>query len=259
MRVAFVTPAWRRLELSMVCFAHRRWMLDQLAHRGIDAFQIVITDDRNADLALHHGFTVVEQGNDGLGARFNTGYQVAAAAGADYVVPVGSDTWLHPDLIHDDPADTRVTATREFAVIRRDGTRIALLHLGHPRVGPVNPMSVACWMLPVRLLEPHRYRPCAEQIMAGCDGSTFKALNAEFDYRDAGPVDLVAFRSNIQITSWQKLISTYRGPVHRDPWQLIAARHPQHLVDQARALHQTPEPRPRSEARARFRARYQHA
>ena len=84
--------------MTRLALAQRRWLCDELAARGLDANCVIVADDENLDIAREYGFDTVEVDNRGLGRRFNAGYRHAADQGADYLVHVGSDDWVHPDL-----------------------------------------------------------------------------------------------------------------------------------------------------------------
>ena len=105
MSMWFVTPAWQRYELTAVCLRQRQWVIEQLADHGIEARCVVVADDENLDIARALGFDVVEQRNDrGLGRKFNDGYEHAARAGATWIVPIGSDSWIDPRYFLPAPA-----------------------------------------------------------------------------------------------------------------------------------------------------------
>ena len=96
MSVWFVTPAWRRFALSAVCFEQRRRVIDELAAHGIEAHCVVVADDRNLALAREAGFETVKRDNRWLGSRFNDGIEYAGLHGAEWIVPIGSDSWIDP-------------------------------------------------------------------------------------------------------------------------------------------------------------------
>lgn len=253
MRIVFVTPAWSRFDLSAVCFAQRAWLIDELAHQHIEAQCVVVADDGNLDLAEHYGFATIERDNSQLGARFNDGYQWALAHGADFVMPVGSDTWLHPELFDRlQRGQEFVTATRSYAVVRQDGQRIAELDLGESRKGapwrpPVRRFAISSWAFPADLLAAAGGRPCEERLMRRCDGSAFNAVERatgkpiEFRYRRTHPLAVVAFRSDVQITPYDRLVARYAGGERPRPFERLRDRYPDSLVDAAERIYSRQE------------------
>jgi hypothetical protein len=238
LRIGFVTPCWKREHLTRVCLQHRAWTISRLPH-GVEGFQVVIAADENLNIADELGCDTVEHRNV-LGERWNVGYRRAAELGADYVVPVGSDTWLHPDLFRGLTPDA-VAAARTYAVVRDDGLRIAELDLGRPvRERPLARFAVSAWAFPAAILSTAA-EPCKPGLMKGCDGSTFRRLEAAgplpFRYVDSHPLDVVAFRSDVQITPYERLTQKFHGREHPDPFARLAEHHPAALVEQAEALY----------------------
>jgi hypothetical protein len=128
--IYFVTPAWQRYELSEVCFEQRKRVIDRLNGYGIEAHCVVVADDANIDIALSAGFEIVEQDNEWLGRRFNDGIEYAARQGAEWIVPIGSDSWI--DLAYFLPLpDTKWTRTSKMYAAVTSG-RIGYLNVAHP-------------------------------------------------------------------------------------------------------------------------------
>src|SRR6185369_1212836 len=154
----FVTPAFRRFELSQVCFAQRAAAIKRLDELGIDASCVVVADDENLDIARSFGFAVVEVDNRWLGRRFNEGYAFAAEEGVDYIVPIGSDSWLDTEFFADGlPAGRGVLTSRLYASVDERGSRLSPLEIAaSPGVGP--------HVVAVSLLEDTAYRPVNDNI-----------------------------------------------------------------------------------------------
>ena len=51
----FITPAFRRYELTAVCLEQHQRVIDELAKSGIEAHQVVVADDENLDIARSRG------------------------------------------------------------------------------------------------------------------------------------------------------------------------------------------------------------
>jgi len=229
----FITPAWKRVELTRLCLWQRRLACDSLAKHGVDATCVVIADDENLDAAQEFGFETIASPNDFLSRRFNDGYQYAGENGFDYVCPIGSDSWIDPRLLERLP-DRVMQVSRNYAIVREDGRRIAQLKLR-------GDYGFGCFTMPTRMLRKFRYRPCAENLEKGCDGSLYKAL-----YRDRPPtvtirelsaLDIVAFRSEIQITPYERLLKRHSGVELRNTWGILRRRFPTELVVAASRLH----------------------
>jgi len=94
--VYFVTPVYKRFPLAKACLEQRREMLDALPFQ---ASQVVIGDEpEHKALAESLGFDWVEYDNNWVSAKFNAGYRHAMRrGGASHVMPLGSDSFLHPD------------------------------------------------------------------------------------------------------------------------------------------------------------------
>lgn len=101
----FVTPVYQRFALTRACLLQRRELLDALPF----ARQVIVGDDANLDVARELGFDVVEYPNDrGVGGKFNSGYRHAIRKrDATHVMPIGSDSWLHPDALANAPWTAR--------------------------------------------------------------------------------------------------------------------------------------------------------
>jgi len=128
--VWFMSPAWQRFELSAVCFEQRRRSMDVLEAAGIEARCVIVADDENLDIARGLGFDVVEQDNEWLGRKVNDGFEYAFKHGADYIVPIGSDSWLDPEFLLPLHSPRVVRTSRFYAPVEID--RLAELSLAPP-------------------------------------------------------------------------------------------------------------------------------
>jgi glycosyltransferase involved in cell wall biosynthesis len=231
----FITPAWQRYELTRLCLWQRRTVCDHLASKGIHATCLVIADDENLDTAREYGFETLESPNDFLSRRFNDGYEYAGRNGFDYVCPIGSDSWIDPELLEELPS-RRMQVSRNYAVVREDGERIAELALR-------TPFGFGCFTLPTEMLKKFDYRPCAENLAKGCDGSLFKALYRSLSHRprvtirELGPLDIVAFRSELQITPYERLVQRHGAREMPDPFERLRMRYPSDLVSVTERFH----------------------
>jgi glycosyltransferase involved in cell wall biosynthesis len=219
----FITPAFRRYELSALCFEQRRRVIDRLAKSGIEANCVVVADDENLEIARSLGFATIERDNAWLGRKFNDGIEFAIRNGADWVVPIGSDDWIDPDYFLPLPT-TSARTSHFYAPVEAD--RLALLSVS--AVSGSGPR-----MLHRRLF--HTLRPAQERIRRGFDRSLIAALGPlEWEYRDLHPLQYVGFRGELHITLYKKLLRGRVAEEKRDPWALLASCYPTDLVERAR-------------------------
>lgn len=243
-KLFFVTPAYRRYEVSQVCFAHRAWCMEQMQAAGIDARCVVIADDENIDLAQEFGFDTVEHpkdrgyyargGRQFIGRKFNDGYEYAARQGADYVVPIGSDSWIHPSFFGSLPVRAQVQTSSYYAIVNEDGDRLARLEI--PVAGGVGPN-----VIPTFLMRKHNYRPIMERLVRGCDTSLMGAIGRRglsFKWVDIDPLQYFAFRvRGQQLNPFERLLK-YAVGYSDTPWEDLALLHPSELVYRGRAIYQ---------------------
>lgn len=234
MRLFFVTPAYRRYDVSDVCFAHRAWCIDELRSRGVDAEQVVVAADDNLELARSYGFHTKERANDFLGARWNDGYEYAARQGADLVVPIGSDSWIHPMFFQQLPRRHQVVTSRLYAICDETGSRLARLEI--PVAGGVGPNVV-----PVQAMARLNYRPVRERLQRGHDGSLMRGIQARkltFVWSDVHPLQYFAFRiRGEQLNPYERLLK-YCVREQLNPWGRLAKIHPPELVDRGRRIYE---------------------
>ena len=126
----FIVPAAGRVDLARVCLRQLRRTCDELADHGIIASAVVIADDENLGTARDLGFGTVERDNVWLGRKFNDGYELAASAGIDYVVPLGSDDWIDAAAIGTgDLREDTIRCFRLTTFVREDGGASAPLRI----------------------------------------------------------------------------------------------------------------------------------
>lgn len=223
MHVLFVTPAFKRYELSRICFEQRVDAINKLRDAGIKADSVVIADDRNLDIAREFDFETVERDNQWLGQRFNDGYQHAAVIGATHAFPIGSDSWCDPQFIIDAARDGRlndssVICSRHYMRVNGDGTQSRQIWV------PV--LQGVSYVVPIGLLQECAYRPCKEEIKRGCDGSAWQSIEragGEVVWSETHELETVAFESWPQITMFDKLGTTWGvGDVSNSPFARLA-------------------------------------
>lgn len=225
--IFFVTPAWQRFDLTAVCLEHRQRVIDEMAQHGIEARCVVIADDENLDIARGLGFDMVEQNNDWLGRKFNDGIEYAAKHGAEWIVPIGSDSWIDPAyfLPLPDPSLTRTSGN--YAAVELH--RMAVLSVENPK-NPAGPHMIHRDRL------PSNYRPAVDTISRYIDSSTLHGLHGvAWEHNDIHPLQYIGFRQEPLITPYQRLWNAWGVRESTDPWTELAAHYPADLVEKARA------------------------
>lgn len=243
MNVWLVSPAWQRYGVTRLALAQRRWLCDRLSARGWDAQAVIVADDANLDIAREYGFDIVELGNERLGDRFNAGIEYACRQGADYVIHVGSDDWVHPDFFDPLPlADAEEewpTPERPFIVstpgpVCLAAGRITIVDLPTARVRQLTTARrrLIPWAIPRALLEPSGFRPIAGHLQRGIDGALERGIpRAEWRTHDPHPYLLVDWKTGDNLTPFTQFESSDRGDFGG-----LVDFYPSHLLDMASRL-----------------------
>jgi hypothetical protein len=234
--VWLVCPAWRRFAVTRLALAQRAHLAGVLAARGIDCHTVVVADDENLEIAREHGCATVELDNEqGLGRKFNAGFRYAAEQGADWLVHIGSDDWIHPDVF-----TPLLAPVVPHPII--SGRAIAFVDLltGQLRQARLDgPTGVIPWVIPRALLEPCHFAPIRPERRSGIDGELVRGLRrahvtAAWVFHDPHGVARVDFKSDVNINPFASL--PFRGP-RSDPWAALAEHYPGELVDLAHKTH----------------------
>lgn len=234
----FITPAWKRAEVSRLCFDQRVWACEQLAAAGIDANACVIADDENLEYATSLNMATVKRTNSrtALGGKFNVGYEFAAAEGIDYVCPIGSDSWVDPAFIAanlPDPESRTVVYSRHYAVIRPDGRRRAQLLVEYE--------GGTTMFYPTSLFAHCRWRPIPPDAKRGCDGHTIAAARrggpVEFVVAEQHVLETVSMQTELQVTNYDALIDRWGVTETRHPFADLDRHYPAALVDRMKQLY----------------------
>jgi len=249
MRLVFVQAAWRRYEVTRLALAQRAHLCGELAGRGIEATAVIVADDDNLAIAAEFGFATVERDNAQLGRKFNDGLEHACVElEADYVVLIGSDDWMHIDLLDHLPlglAPPRVPSAESPVVFWNDapeavtGREIALVDLEHGRMRRCRARGrygVIPWVFPRAALEPSGFRPIKDALNIGIDGSLIAGLGVRPEWVFTDPHDLcrVDFKSATNLNGYAKITGAIGyGEEEPDPWSLLAERYPTELVELA--------------------------
>ena len=221
--VFFVTPAFRRYELSAVCFQQRQRVIEELARHDIHAECVVIADDENLDIARSFDFATVERDNQWLGRRFNDGMEYAGKHGAEWIVPIGSDSWIDAVYLLPLPVLSRTSAN--YAVVEAE--RMAILQVGAKN--PAGPHMLH------RSTFPADFRPARDELSRYVDSSTLAGLHGlQWEQRNVHPLQYIGFRGTPHLTRYERLWKVWGEWESTDPWTELAEVYPPDLVARAR-------------------------
>lgn len=233
--LCFVTPAWKRYETTALCLEQRNRVLAELAKHGIDAYQVVIADDENLDIARSLGAATVERDNAMVGRKFNDGMEYAGKAGADWIVPIGSDSWIDPEFFLPLTDPRRTLTSPAYCAVQSE--RMAELI-----VAPRNVRHMAGpYVFHRSLLAPAKFRPSAEDSVM-VDTSTISGIERaihrpiRWQLRTVHPFQYVGFRVEPMMTSYYSLARKWLVREHADPWAVLAKHYPADLVERAQNL-----------------------
>lgn len=230
----FVTPAFQRFDLTAICLDQRLDVIRTLAGHGIEGRCVVIADDANLELARERGFDTIEQDNDWLGRRFNDGIEHAVWKGAEWIVPIGSDSWVEADYFLPLPHHSLTRTSHMYAPVLPD--RLAELRVGKLGAGPHTYHR--------SLLRASRFRPLEDRINKNCDSSLIKGIGRaiRWEWRDTHPLQYVGFRVAPFITHYERLWTAWGVNERTDPFGALAMHYPSDLVDRVRVLMTEPVP-----------------
>lgn len=243
MSLWFITPAWQRYDLTAVCLEQRRRAIEALRRAGIDAYQVVVSDDENLDIARAAGAAVVEcpnfahNGDPILGRRWNLGMQFAARQDAEWFVQIGSDSWIDPAFFTplSEPSKT-LTSTLYAAVTP---TRIAALSVSPKALQH----AAGPYVFHRDLLVAARFAPCEERsvftdtsTVAGIERSNFTPI--DWQTRDVHRFQYVGFRMAPLMTTYRALKRRWLIRESVRPWEILARHYPEDLVERARLVMQ---------------------
>lgn len=240
----FVTPAWRRYEMTALCLEQRRRVIEALAGHGIEAHQVVIADDENLDIARSVGAETVECPNeeDGkviLGRRWNLGTQYAARQGAEWFVQIGSDSWIDPGFFLPLLSPEATLTSPAYAAVLPD--RMAVL-----AVSPRNLRHAAGpYVFHRSLMAPSDFAPCEEHSLftdtstvAGIERTTGRPI--KWVARTVHPYQYIGFRVAPMMTTYEALRNRWLTREYQDPWTVLRRAYPADLVERARVVMEDP-------------------
>lgn len=231
-----VSAAWRRFDVTRLVLRQRERLCADLASRGIQASMLVVADDENLEIAREHGAATIEAPNEPLGRKCNAALRYAADR-ADWVVWVGSDDWIHPDVF-DPLLDAR---DRPATIIT--GQRIAIVDLATGRLRRITSPSrhgAIPWLIDSRLLRVSR-GPIRPDLPRGLDGGLIRGIRLSqtpftFERHDPHEFRCVDFKSDVSLSPFNPLAANLGIGEPEHAWETLATWFPADLVDQAREL-----------------------
>jgi len=246
MTLWFVTPAWKRYEMTAICLEQRQRVIAELAKHDIEAYQVVIADDDNLDIARSLGCATVERDNEMVGRKFNDGMEYAGAHGAQWIVPIGSDSWIDPAYFLDLQSNRYTRTSESYCTVTADS-------LAELRVSPHRPdYSAGPFVFHRRLLKTSGFRPSDEDsdmvdtsILKGIRKHTHtrRGLRLRWDLTTLHPFQYIGFRVAPMMTSNAYLRKRWLVREH-EPWSTLAKHYPADLVGRAREIMQNEPPTP---------------
>jgi hypothetical protein len=167
----------------------------------------------------------VERNNEWLGRKFNDGMEYAGKHGAEWIVPIGSDSWIDPEYFLPLPGHRYTRTSAMYSVVEQD--RMAELKVGRHGAGP--------YMFH-RNVFPHGFRPAADELRKNIDSSTIKGMarTLRWEPKDIYPLQYVGFRGTPHITKYDNLMMKWGTAERDDPWDRLAHHYPPELVERAR-------------------------
>lgn len=250
MNIWLVSPAWRRYDVTRLALAERRWLCEVLAARGWTANSVVVADDDNQQIARELGFHTLEMPNTDLGEKFNAGYLYAASHGADVVVHIGSDDWLHPDALtildrvdltthpeFDTEVGVAVWSIGPTVAALRRLTLVDLVRGVAQRCQVKGSYGCIPWLVPRPALSPSGYSPIQPGFMRGIDGALVRGMGHDINwiFQEHAPAGwCVDFKTHTNITPYNAIASSLGMGPEGDAYTMLAEHYPAHLVDLAR-------------------------
>lgn len=232
MSLWFVTPAYRRYDMTALCLEQRSRVIAELAEHGIEAHQVVIADDDNLDIAKAWGAATVERDNRMVGRKFNDGMEYAGRQGAEWIVPIGSDSWIASDYFLDpEPPDITRTSEAYCTVTART---LAELCVSPERMD----WTAGPYVFHRSLLEPVAFRPSKEDSDM-VDTDTIIGIESRtkitWRTRTVHPFQYIGFRMPPMMTTAYSLWRKW-GVREHEPWGTLRRYYPADLVDRAKVL-----------------------
>lgn len=235
-RLCFVIPAHGRLPLARICLAHLAEVCSE-----VQGTAVVLADDENFAVARRLGLQVLRRPNEPLGRKLNDGLEYAARE-APYVMPIGTDDLIAPELVqrmietHEGLGDPdAVACVREMATIDPTGSEINLLRVPYEG-GP------GVRLYPSEMIVRAEGRPAEEDRMRALDGSVQRGLAKvgplRFLYVESDPLELVDVKTAGENLNTYEMLLPYASSICDDPWEQLRSVYPAVTVDALESLYE---------------------
>jgi len=234
----FVVPVHGREDLTRICLGQLRRTCDVLREHGIEATAVVVGSDGNLRTARDFGFGIIRRDNLFLSRKFNDGIQLACdpelnPRPADYVVPCGSDDWVHPSLFFELPPRNRVYGFQRMSFVREDGREMTSRFLDYEG-------GCGIRIYPRSVLAACRFRPADEDRARGCDTSILvnlkRAKQFHVVHRETDPRLIVDWKSrDEQVNAYEHIAGRHKGTNPVDPFGALADFFPRDALDEMSA------------------------
>ncbi len=229
--LAFIVPCWQRYELTRICLTDLARVCDALSTHDIDATAIVVANDENYRSARAQGFGAVKRSNKGLGGKYNDGIQFAAHLGYEYVVPLGSDNLIDPEVIAASvPEGEQIAVFTRTFIVSDKGTRGSRQLVDYPG-------GVGIRIYPVPIFEPCEYRPAESERMRALDTSITNTLRriyggkAPFVNADKHQYQIVGCKTSAALNGYSAVSKRFGTGETRRPFSILRKHYCAETVD----------------------------
>lgn len=241
MSLWFVTPAYQRYEMTALCLEQRSRVIAELAKHGIEAHQVVTADDDNLNIAESLGAATVVSANFGedgtplVGRKFNDGMAYAGEQGAEWIVPIGSDSWIDPAYFVPLLSPGETLTSTAYVPVRPD--RMAVLRVAPQKLE----WSAGPYVFHRSQLEPSGFRP-SENDSLMVDTSTIAGIEAtagpiEWVERTVHPFQYVGFRVMPMMSSYNSLRRRWLvREIRHNGWRYLYRYYAADLVQRAKDI-----------------------
>jgi len=246
----FVVPVHGRHRIAGICLRQLHRTCSTLTDRGINAAAVIVGDLENLrainreteGLVSIAGerrgpFASVIRDNKFLSRKFNDGIQLACdpafnPAPVDYVVPCGSDDWVHPDVISILPGNGTVVGFQRLSFVREDGREMATSNVNYPG-------GCGIRIYPRHLMQQVGYRPADEDRPRGCDTSILRNVqkarpNLRITHVEIDPRMIVDWKSPVDQINSYDAVGMWKRAAVSDPWEQLAGLYDDDLLGEMR-------------------------
>jgi glycosyltransferase involved in cell wall biosynthesis len=241
--VCIVSPAWGRLDITRLVLSQRQRLCVELASRGIEARSLIVADDENLEIAAEYGCDTLEAPNRPLGGKCNLGFRHALEREPDYIVWVGSDDWIHPDVFQ--PLFDRSRDDLASVIIAGHHLAVVDMHTGTlQRCSSPSRYGAIPWIIDSRLFTMHpKLQPIQSELCRGLDGALLRGLRRSripftFVMHDPHDFRCVDFKSSQNITPYEGFAKNLGIGDPELAWNALLEHYSFDLVDAARRVHE---------------------